>query len=436
MGAEQTRSPISLGSRLPCPEMTVVETFKSLEIILLPFPQQWDHHGATRKAAQSNGQSGDSSEKLQDTETELEPARNLISITQQEQNEKQKEEENINYKLRKVDEEIVILKSKLEEVKNDFLSLNPRDDQKKRVEASYQKQKQKINDNIQKLERRKQKLEGKLKTHSSSESDLRQVARQNGEISRTSNDVNSNVSTDTSLRDSELSEMLNGSSFLGGGKNSSQSLISVESRSLESENGDSKSEIFAELKQQKELYEAGLKRLDAAIADFEAKKCELETELRNLHSDVFKSQKVIEQSEFDNAERLKQIMNEIHDDSDLQKMEQSRLQNDLDQCNYRSNERNNDLMERLEKLQDRIEAIEIKQRKAESLNQPPIMPGTLAKALEWSMPVLAFFLFYYNRLVRGDKDASFWLVALSAVAISVIVVRFVTQRALQSSFTD
>ena len=75
-----------------------------------------------------------------------------------EQNEKQKEEENINYKLRKVDEEIVILKSKLEEVKSDFLSLNPRDDQKKRVEASYQKQKQKINDNIQKLERRKQKL--------------------------------------------------------------------------------------------------------------------------------------------------------------------------------------------------------------------------------------------------------------------------------------
>lgn len=385
------------------------------------------------KAAQSNGQSGDSSEKLQDTEAELEPARNLISITQQEQNEKQKEEENINYKLRKVDEEIVILKSKLEEVKNDFLSLNPRDDQKKRVEASYQKQKQKINDNIQKLERRKQKLEGKLKTHSSSESDLRQVARQNGEISRTSNDVNSNVSTDTSLRDSELSEMLTGSSFLGtGGKNSSQSLISVESRSLESENGDSKSEIFAELKQQKELYEAGLKRLDAAIADFEAKKSELETELRNLHSDVFKSQKVIEQSEFDNAERLKQVMNEIHDDSDLHKMEQSRLQNDLDQCNYRSNERNNDLMERLEKLQDRIEAIEIKQRKAESLNQPPIMPGALAKALEWSMPVLAFFLFYYNRLVRGDKDASFWLVALSAVAMSVIVIRFVTQRA----FTD
>lgn len=388
------------------------------------------------KAAQSNGQSGDSSEKLHDTETELDPARNLISITQQEQNEKQKEEENINYKLRKVDEEIVILKSKLEEVKSDFLSLNPRDDQKKRVEASYQKQKQKINENIQKLERRKQKLEGKLKTHSSSESDLRQVAR-NGEIHRTSNDMNSNVSTDTSLRDSELSEMLTGShSFLGGGKNSSQSLISVESRSLEdhSENGDSKSEIFAELKQQKELYEAGLKRLDAAIADLETKKSELETELRNLHSDVFKSQKAIEQTEFDNAERLKQIMNEIHDDSDLHKMEQSRLQNDLDQCNYRSNERNNDLIERLEKLQDRIEAIEIKQRKAESLNQPPIMPGTLTKALEWTMPVLAFFLFYYNRLVRGDKDASFWLIALSAVAISVIVIRFVTQRA--STFTD
>jgi len=75
-----------------------------------------------------------------------------------EQNEKQKEEENINYKLRKVDEDIVIQKQKLEDVKNDFLGLNPRDDQKKRVEASYQKQKQKINEIIQKLERRKQKL--------------------------------------------------------------------------------------------------------------------------------------------------------------------------------------------------------------------------------------------------------------------------------------
>lgn len=387
----------------------------------------------TTKGAQSNGQNGDgSSEKLQDPETELEPARNLISITQQEQNEKQKEEENINYKLRKIDEEIVIYKQKLEDTKNDFLSLNPRDDQKKRVEASYQKQKMKINENIQKLERKKQKLEGKLRNHSSSESDLRQVVR-NGEL-QIGREINSNSAENTSLRESELSEM---SSFLSGAKNSSQSLISVDSRSCEenSENGEiSKNEIFAELKQQKELFEAGLKRLDSAIADFEAKKSELETELRNLHSDVFKSQKVIEQSEFDNAERLKQIMNEIHDDSDLHKMEQSRLQNDLDQVNYRSNERNNDLIERLEKLQDRIEAIEIKQRKAESSNQPPIMPGTLTKALEWIMPVLAFFLFYYNRLVRGcDKDAGFWLISLSAVAISVIVLRFVTQRA---SFTD
>jgi len=129
-------------------------------------------------------------------------------------------------------------------------------------------------------------------------------------------------------------------------------------------------------------------------------------------------------------------MNEIHDDSDLQKMEQSRLQNDLDQCNYRSNERNNDLIERLEKLQDRIEAMEIKQRKAESANQRPVLPGTLEKALEWVMPVLAFFLLYYNRLVRGDKDSTFWLIALSAVAMSVIVIRyyFVTQRT--STFTD
>ena len=75
-----------------------------------------------------------------------------------EQNDKQKEEENINYKIRKLDEEISIQKIKREEVKAAFFSLNPRPDQKKRVEASYEKQKQKINDNIQKLERRKQKL--------------------------------------------------------------------------------------------------------------------------------------------------------------------------------------------------------------------------------------------------------------------------------------
>ncbi|CAG5095409.1 Oidioi.mRNA.OKI2018_I69.XSR.g14174.t1.cds [Oikopleura dioica] len=364
------------------------------------------------KSSQSNELSA-SSEKLPGSIEDLEPAQNLIHITQQEQNEKQKEEENINYKIRKLDEEISIQKSNAK---------------------NYEKQKQKINDNIQKLDRRKQKLEGKLKTHSCSESDLRQIVRSADSIRN--NDMNSN-STDTIMRDEHSEPGPMTVNFLPSKKSSSQSLISMETRSLEeSENGEIKAsnEILTELKLQKELYESGLKMINTAIADFETKKSELDGEIRNLHSEVFKSQKIIEQTEFDNAERLKQIMNEIHDDSDLQKMEHSRLQNDLDQCNYRSNERNNDLIERLEKMQDRIEALEIKQRKVETSNQRPILPGPLEKALELLMPIFAFFLFYYNRLVRGDKDSSFWLFGLSGVAISVIVLRYLTQRA--STLTD
>ena len=63
--------------------------------------------------------------------------------------------------------------------------------------------------------------------------------------------------------------------FLPSKKSSSQSLISMETRSLEeSENGEIKAsnEILTELKLQKELYESGLKMINAAIADFETKK--------------------------------------------------------------------------------------------------------------------------------------------------------------------
>lgn len=354
--------------------------------------------------------------------------RNLIQITQQEQNERAKEEETIIYKIRKLDEDISLQKDKLEEVKRDFLQLNPRPEQKKRVEASYDKQKQRIKDNIQKLDRKKLKLEGRLKFHSSSENDLQSV-----DMKQRSNDLNAN-----GFDDRHGDEESVGAVFHLTAKNSSQSLVSADSRSLEeSDSGHpasfesiNQSDFIQELRNQKENLERGLERINGAIKEFETKKGEFKDELRNLHTVTVKNQKNLDRNEVENAEKLKSIMTEIHDTSDLRAMEHSRLQNELDQVTYRSNERNNDVVERLEKLQDRLDQIETRLRKPEDIHRP-ILPKPLERVLEYAMPLLAFILFYYNRLVK-DKDSSFWMVALSLVALSVIVIRVFTKHVTNS----
>ena len=77
--------------------------------------------------------------------------------------EKQKEDDNIRHQLRKLTEQQTIEQTNIDQLRQDFLKLAPNKVQKPRIDAAYEKQKQKIKEKIASLERKKQTLEQKLR---------------------------------------------------------------------------------------------------------------------------------------------------------------------------------------------------------------------------------------------------------------------------------
>merc|ERR1712137_912540 len=86
-----------------------------------------------------------------------------------ENEEKQKEDDNIRHQLRKLTEQQTIEQTNIDQLRQDFLKLAPNKVQKPRIDAAYEKQKQKIKEKIASLERKKQTLEQKLSSNRSSE---------------------------------------------------------------------------------------------------------------------------------------------------------------------------------------------------------------------------------------------------------------------------
>ena len=76
----------------------------------------------------------------------------------------------MRHQIRKIWEEKNILHDRLDELKKHFLELNPRKDQKARVDAAYEKQKSKLKAKIAQLDKKKAHLEQKLKNSKDDES--------------------------------------------------------------------------------------------------------------------------------------------------------------------------------------------------------------------------------------------------------------------------
>merc|ERR1719283_786882 len=150
-------------------------------------------------------------------------------MTCQQQEERQKEEEALRHQIRKNAEEQNILQERLDQLKKDFLELNPRKDQKARVDAAYEKQKAKIKQKISHLERKRLNLENKLRqSANSSEVDL---SKRDFRA-----DSNGNIMSDPSFEsDSQLELVPSEQSFVHSSlvnKNSSLSLTSMDSKSI------------------------------------------------------------------------------------------------------------------------------------------------------------------------------------------------------------
>jgi len=111
-------------------------------------------------------------------------------------------------------------------LKKDFLELNPRRDQKARIDAAYEKQKSKLKQKIAQLEKKKVHMENKLRQPTSNDSvSDRLRAESNGNImTDPSADSESHLEFPTSDTHSFHQSLTN--------KNSSLSLASMDSKSI------------------------------------------------------------------------------------------------------------------------------------------------------------------------------------------------------------
>ena len=143
--------------------------------------------------------------------------------------ERQKEEETLRHQIRKVSEEKSILHDRLDQLKKDFLELNPRKDQKARVDAAYEKQKGKLKQKIAHLEKKKAQLENKLRQPS--EMDVSKRDHMRGSSDANSNSLIDFDASDPTLDFTASETSLNNHSSLTN-KNSNLSLASMDSKSV------------------------------------------------------------------------------------------------------------------------------------------------------------------------------------------------------------
>ena len=137
---------------------------------------------------------------------------------------RQREEESLRHQIRKISEEKNILHDRLDELKKHFLELNPRKDQKARVDAAYEKQKSKLKAKIGQLDKKKAHLENKLKSSKDDDKNAGFRPESNHGFSEISSD---DVMRPQDFQNSESTQSLHANLT---NKNSNISLASMDSK--------------------------------------------------------------------------------------------------------------------------------------------------------------------------------------------------------------
>jgi chromosome segregation ATPase len=366
-------------------------------------------------------------------------------MTCQQLEERQKEEETLRHQIRKVSEEKSILHDRLDQLKKDFLELNPRKDQKARVDAAYEKQKGKLKQKIAHLEKKKAQLENKLRQPS--EMDVSKRDHMRGSSDANSNSLIDFDSSDPTLDFTASETSLNNHSSLTN-KNSNLSLASMDSKSVggssEPDNlqfnahisHEQLAELVAQLQSYKEYFE------DIAMKKLEQKQMECEDELRNLHSSTEKNRQFMEQSNEIQNDRVDQLESEIHEHSDIRSAEFTRLKQDIDQqwnmVSYRSNEKNNEIIERLEKLEARFDDLASRVR-INKTHENTQMSGVWSKHFQTGIELLIHLVGLVLILIKYilqiispfTRTVTHTLASLLFIILSVVLYR-IWQSQLQS----
>merc|ERR1711953_838864 len=287
--------------------------------------------------------------------------------------EKQKEDDNIRHQLRKLTEQQTIEQTNIDQLRQDFLKLAPNKVQKPRIDAAYEKQKQKIKEKIASLERKKQTLEQKLSSNRSSEQlkmsengsdySFNQNSRNNSASGVTWSDDHQSetlASQNAVLHDSNLSLSKTTKSY------SNQSLSDIKSTNSSKDDGlhtGHNSQVENAIEKQKEYLDEKMDKLKDYVDE---QMNIMQREAQDCLRKVEQTQTDMKQ-EFDSIhEKIVKMVTDYDTSHELRAAEIRNLQNSFEEeismVKYGSKSRHDELVDLIEKLSQKQDEIEMRQK--------------------------------------------------------------------------
>jgi len=314
---------------------------------------------------------------------ELDDSDGLIGLTRhmnkQVNEEKQKEDENIRHQIRKLVEQQRNEQQNIDHLRQDFLKLAPNKMQKPRIDAAYENQKRKFKEKIASLERKKQNLEGKLSSNRNQSNEQLKGSENGSENSFNQNSRN-NSATGTGAGVSAWGEheAHEGSPFAGLSliDATSQSCLSKTTKSMSTHSLEVKSNTSSTQGERFD-YDAQLRAhrddLEAQMRDMEEKIHQTGQEIHDCYRKIEQNQTETKQEHESLHEKIVKLVNDFDTQAECRVTEMRSLRNDLDeQLNmviYGSKSRHDELCDKIEKLEQKLEDMENRQRYRRQLEQ-------------------------------------------------------------------
>jgi len=349
-----------------------LEIEKRLSVIDNQVHQMKGHHRRNSSYGGHQTQRKAETENRDENETD-----DLIAVTKQkinkENEEKQKEDDNIRHQLRKLTEQQTIEQTNIDQLRQDFLKLAPNKVQKPRIDAAYEKQKQKIKEKIASLERKKQTLEQKLSSNRSSEQlkmsengsdySFNQNSRNNSASGVTWSDDHQSetlASQNAVLHDSNLSLSKTTKSY------SNQSLSDIKSTNSSKDDGlhtGHSSQVENAIEKQKEYLDEKMDKLKDYVDE---QMNIMQREVQDCLRKVEQTQTDMKQ-EFDSIhEKIVKMVTDYDTSHELRAAEIRNLQNSFEEeismVKYGSKSRHDELVDLIEKLSQKQDEIEMRQK--------------------------------------------------------------------------
>jgi hypothetical protein len=373
----------NLHKSMSFPRSTVASSAPRLEIEkrLTAIDNHTERMRAVNRRASHQPPSITINRKSDDYEEDQSDGSNLIGITtrmnKQVTEEKAKEDENIKHQIRKLVEQQNIEQSNIDTLRQDFLKLHPSKTQKPRIDAAYENQKRKIKDKIASLERKKQTLEAKL---SSNRNQSNEQLKGSDSINGSDYGFNHNSRNNSASNGIITGPRQGSSSAWGEHDNQDTGFLSMDTsaKSLSTQSLEIKSNTSSNHESSNQHHQStNSLGLDQQLRDhrdyIDDRMREFEERLQATNQDIHDCYRKIEQNQADTKqehdnlhEKIVKMVNDFDTSAECRLAEMRSHRNDVDEqmnmLRYGSKSRHEELLEKIEKLEQKLDDMETRQR--------------------------------------------------------------------------